>query len=323
MFYIHPKTILNLKECGIEIPLLDSRFIDLKEYIEKSVINEKLVVCHDDKINIDSLEIVHTKHYIEQLKNEPEKCIKAAYELVDKDGKYHRYNPGVATIPLKSILDKALYACVTTYITLTQALEDGFAYHIGGGMHHAMSFAGRGFCLLNDVAWAAQKLINQNKVSHIWIIDVDAHKGDGTAEIFRKNTQVTTMSIHMQSGWPLDSDDKNSPSLIPSDIDIPIAKPGTGYLNELERGLCHLVDKYPNPDLAIVLQGADPYEHDTLPSSSHLKLPLEELEERDQIIYHFLEGREIPQAYVMAGGYGPKSIEVYKSFIDFIISEAN
>ena len=38
-----------------------------------------------------------------------------------------------------------------------------------------------------------------------WIIDVDAHRGDGTAEIMAEHPEIKTLSIHMASGWPLDS----------------------------------------------------------------------------------------------------------------------
>ena len=38
------------------------------------------------------------------------------------------------------------------------ALETGFCFYFGGGMHHAQKDFGNGFCLLNDIVVAVRKL---------------------------------------------------------------------------------------------------------------------------------------------------------------------
>ena len=128
----------------------------------------------------------------------------------------------------------------------------------------------------------------------------------------------------MAQGWPLDGDkyDNNgnlNPSFIPSDIDIPIA-PGEDhrYVNALRQGLDRL-DTFPTPDIAVVVSGADPYEKDTLPSTSGLKLSLEQLKTRDIMVYNFLKERGIPRAYLMAGGYGEHAWEVYAQFLEWAL----
>jgi acetoin utilization deacetylase AcuC-like enzyme len=45
-----------------------------------------------------------------------------------------------------------------TILAAEQAMEDGIAAHLGGGFHHAFADHGEGFCVLNDVAVAIEKL---------------------------------------------------------------------------------------------------------------------------------------------------------------------
>src|SRR5690606_33375644 len=140
------------------------------------------------------------------------------------------------------------------------ALEKGESFFLGGGFHHAMSFGGRGFCLLNDIVIAAKWISSQKNLSNIWVIDVDAHKGDGTAELTVNDENITTFSIHMADGWPLDEDSKDSngnlkPWFLPSDVDIPIKENEEKiYLKKLEEGLLKLEKDFGPADLAIVVQ---------------------------------------------------------------------
>jgi acetoin utilization deacetylase AcuC-like enzyme len=60
--------------------------------------------------------------------------------------------------------------------------------------HHARADRATGFCYLNNTAIAAQRLRSTfNKVA---ILDVDAHHGDGTQQIFYRRDDVLTISVH-------------------------------------------------------------------------------------------------------------------------------
>jgi len=51
-----------------------------------------------------------------------------------------------------------------------------------------------GFCYLNNTAIAAQRLRSQ--FGKVAILDVDAHHGDGTQQIFYRRDDVLTISVH-------------------------------------------------------------------------------------------------------------------------------
>jgi acetoin utilization deacetylase AcuC-like enzyme len=60
--------------------------------------------------------------------------------------------------------------------------------------HHARADRASGFCYLNNTAIAAQLL--RGRHGSIAILDVDAHHGDGTQQIFYRRSDVLTVSIH-------------------------------------------------------------------------------------------------------------------------------
>ncbi len=60
--------------------------------------------------------------------------------------------------------------------------------------HHARSDRASGFCFVNNTAVAAQRL--RGSFNRVAILDVDAHHGDGTQQIFYARRDVLTISIH-------------------------------------------------------------------------------------------------------------------------------
>jgi len=246
------------------------------------------------------------------------------FELIDDNGRYYRYNPDNATHPLTQLFDRLLLKAAGTVQCCRLALEKGFCFTFGGGMHHAKKDYGEGFCMVNDIVIALRKLQAENLIRTGWVIDLDAHKGDGTAVLTRQDSSITTLSIHMARGWPLDGEaydrqGRLNPSFVPSDIDIPVAAGEEHlYVAKLQDGLEKLAG-IGLPDLAIVLAGSDPYEKDELPSTGELKLSLEQLKERDLLVYRYLKDRGIPRAYLTAGGYGEHSWEVDYQFIEWAL----
>lgn len=60
--------------------------------------------------------------------------------------------------------------------------------------HHARTDRASGFCYVNNTAAAAQRL--RSTFNRVAILDVDAHHGDGTQQIFYAREDVLTISIH-------------------------------------------------------------------------------------------------------------------------------
>ena len=313
----------------------------------------------------EDLERVHSKDFIASLydkqKNGLETALLTTYELIDAQGRPNRYEPEKAKKPLNDLFGIILAQVSGTYLACRLALAygPGFCYFLGGGMHHARYNSGSGFCLLNDVTIAAIKILRESPAKLIWIIDLDAHKGDGTAElihfarrrgelqapldsVIKEKPCVLTLSVHMAKGWPLDKEslavaNEGRAPLQPSDIDIGINEGEEGeYVSRLAEGIQELEritatlnfnagqDQAASsmhsslPDLVLVVDGADPYEHDELPSTSLLKLSLEQCLLRDNYVYRYVMDRCIPSAWIQSGGYGSRAWEPPAYFLQDI-----
>jgi acetoin utilization deacetylase AcuC-like enzyme len=323
----------GLIEFGIEIPVLYSRVLNTFEFLKShEILGPKIDQWHigkiEETIRRDDLLGAHSGEYIEKLFSAGlENEIIKTFELIDEAGNYHRYNPARATLPLTQLFERILAIVAGSVQCSRIALVKGFCFAFSGGMHHAQHAYGDGFCMVNDIVIAIRKLQAEGLIRTAWIIDIDAHKGDGTAALTKGDETITTLSIHMANGWPLDGDEydpdgKFNPSFTPSDIDIPMAKGEDHlYISRLQEGLERL-DRWAHPDLALVVSGADPYFKDELPSTGDLKLSLPQLKERDLLTYNFLKERDIPRAYLMAGGYGDSCWEVYAQFLEWALVDA-
>ena len=67
--------------------------------------------------------------------------------------------------------------------------------------HHAGSDYARGFCIFNNVALAAKKAISACGLGRVAIIDIDAHHGNGTQELFYETDAVLYASLHQDPTW--------------------------------------------------------------------------------------------------------------------------
>jgi len=332
MILYDPTERMGFFEFGIQIPIFDTKTSHtFNALLRDPLLADRIGEWHldrvDETLTREDLQRVHSRDYVDRLFSDSlEEEIIRTYELIDDQGHYYRYNPNEATQPLARLFDRILKRVAGTTQCCRVALEQGFCFYFGGGMHHAQYDCGNGFCMLNDIVIGLRKLQGEQKIQNAWVIDVDAHKGDGTAALTRGDETIRTLSIHMAHGWPLDGDPLDAdgrprPSFIPSDIDIPIAAgEETTYNQRLREGL-HQLDALSQPDIAIVVSGADPYEKDALPSTQPLRLSRAQLLERDQTIYRFLEKRRIPQASLMAGGYGPQVWEIYAGFLAWVLRE--
>ena len=68
--------------------------------------------------------------------------------------------------------------------------------------HHATQDYAMGFCLLSSFAIAAELAIRELGVERVLILDWDVHHGNGTADIFRRRSDVLFASIQQLGLFP-------------------------------------------------------------------------------------------------------------------------
>jgi len=323
----------DLLQFGIQIPVLDTRATRTIEKLSAHPgsghnIRKILETKQTESITPEDMARVHTSEYMDRLYSDGlESSLLEAYELIDTRGMYNRYDPSQAKRPLTDLFRLQLLRTAGSLQCMRTALFNSSCFYFGGGFHHAHPDFGHGFCLINDIVIGIRHLQKKGLIKNAWIIDTDAHKGDGTAAITLNDPSIATLSIHMAHGWPLDfpefdENHRRHPSFTPSTVDIPVEEGEEALYNEkLAAGLKQLHVLSPGPDLAVVVYGADPYEKDELVSAQKLKLSLKDMKQRDQLVYSCLREQSIPAAYLMAGGYGPHSWKVYYQFLNWVINK--
>jgi len=83
-----------------------------------------------------------------------------------------------------------------TMLAAEMALKHGIAVHIGGGFHHAFPDHGEGFCVLNDVAVALEKMRSEGRIERAMVVDCDLHQGNGTSFIFNHKELLFPLINH-------------------------------------------------------------------------------------------------------------------------------
>jgi acetoin utilization deacetylase AcuC-like enzyme len=192
------------------------------------------------------------------------------------------------------MVERSRRSAGATIAACRAALEEGAAVNLAGGTHHAHAAHGEGFCVFNDAAIAACLMQAERRVSHVAIVDLDVHQGNGTASILANDESVFTLSLHGEHNYPFKKET--------SDLDVALPD-GTGdpaYLRALHDALAQLFRRF-SPQLIIYLAGADPHEGDRL---GRLKLTMAGLAARDRMVLDAARQRGIPVAVTMAGGYG-------------------
>ncbi len=66
--------------------------------------------------------------------------------------------------------------------------------------HHATATRSMGFCLFNNVAITAARLVEQGE--RVLIVDYDAHHGNGTQDVFYHSPDVLFVSLHQYPAYP-------------------------------------------------------------------------------------------------------------------------
>ena len=192
----------------------------------------------------------------------------------------------------EGLVHRTLASVGSTLASTNEALAHGWSGTLAGGTHHAFRAEGSGYCVFNDIAVAINSLRASGRIHRAAVVDLDVHQGDGTAEIFRDNEDVLTLSIHCKENFPL----RKQQSRIDIEIDA-----GTGddaYLATLARVLPE-VEAF-SPEIIFYQSGVDGLAEDRL---GKLELTLEGLKRRDRQVMQLARQTNTPVVITLGGGY--------------------
>ena len=251
------------------------KFGELANYLIKKKIVKKFhkpYACSEE-----TLKRVHSEKYIKDVKNktlDQNTIKKIGFHLVD------------------SVVQRSLVATGGTVLASKLAITNGIACNTAGGSHHANFDGGAGYCVFNDVAVAAQYLLDRGLASKILIVDLDVHQGNGSADIFTKNKDVFTFSMHSKSNYPAKK------SISDLDVELEDNTEDKHYLELLNFHLNELNEK--NFDFVFYIAGVDIHHNDRL---GKLKISDEGIKKRDEIVTENFFLKKVPLCGVLGGGY--------------------
>ena len=174
--------------------------------------------------------------------------------------------------------------------------------------HHAERARAMGFCLLNNVAVATQFAINQLGVQRVFILDWDVHHGNGTAEIFRRRSDVLFASIHQENTFPHSGRlrDAGSDAGLGYTINLPVPAGSDGelWISLLEHVILPAAAAF-GPELVLISAGFDAHHADPL---GGCRLQSSDFAHMARLVRDLAQSQHAPIGVLLEGGYHPPSL---------------
>ena len=177
--------------------------------------------------------------------------------------------------------------------------------------HHAGSGGGGGFCVFNHAAILARYLQREHHLERILILDVDAHHGNGTQEIFWTDPGVLFVSIHEENLFPPKSGDAAEIGSAAGEgytVNVPV-KSGFGdleYRYIVSTVIQDLIARYA-PQIALISMGFDTHIDDPI---SNLALTTSWYRWFAATLGWYAHTENIAgPLYILEGGYLPSTLE--------------
>jgi acetoin utilization deacetylase AcuC-like enzyme len=131
--------------------------------------------------------------------------------------------------------------------------------------HHARPALAMGFCLINNVAVAADYLRTRHGLERVLIVDFDVHHGNGTEEMFYEDGAVFFLSMHRFPFYPgtgrADSRGSGPGEGKTLNLPIPLGEPPGEVVDSFQAALDAAADAH-KPECLLVSAGFDAFAED-------------------------------------------------------------
>jgi len=278
-------------------PFDPNRFpIFVDEVKKEDRMNSEIEVMESPSADDQILKMVHDSRYIEKVRE-----MERTGGSLTMDTPVNKGTPDAA----RRIVGGSLEAA-------KMMDEVDFAINLGG-LHHAGPDYGEGFCIFNDVAIAAQYLLDQGKT--VVVFDTDAHQGNGTYDIFSSHPRLLFISTHQDPstmypgrGFVNEIGEKEGEGY---KINIPMPRDSNiaDYHHAIENIVKPVVDQF-SPDVVIRNGGSDPHHEDSL---TDLALDMRGLKYLGEVSREMAVNNDAGYIDLMLSGYGRRVIEGWKA----------
>ena len=237
---------------GPRHPESPSRLRVIMRELNKSGIltNERCSLVEPEIASIKDLQLIHDTDHIQRI----QQFCSCGGGLLDQGD----------TVVSPESYEVALLAAGGTLkavdLVMAGKFRNAFAFVRPPG-HHAGSDYPMGFCVFNNVAVAASHLLENFDLDRVLILDIDAHHGNGTQEIFYRSDRVLYVSLHEDpSKFPLTgfAEEVGEDDGLGYTVNVPLPY-GTGdriYLKAFNEIMVPIINQY-KPQFILVSTGFD------------------------------------------------------------------
>ncbi|SNZ06873.1 Acetoin utilization deacetylase AcuC [Persephonella hydrogeniphila] len=282
--YIYDDIYLK-HDTGEGHPESPNRLVAINEYVD--LIKEKLIIIKPRRATAKDVALVHDQYYPQEIMD----LCSAGGTYLDPDTRCSIFS-----------YEAALYA-VGAGLEAVDRIKRGEVDRVFAAVrppgHHAEYSKAMGFCIFNNIAIAARYAQKQG-FEKVFIIDFDAHHGNGTQKAFYEDDTVFYFSTHEYPFYPGtgSKEEKGTGKGYGYTYNVPLPA-GTGddvYEKVYSEELPPLIDNF-DPDIIMVSAGYDLHMDDPL---TYLEVSTEGI---GKIVENILKTKDVPFLFMLEGGY--------------------
>ncbi len=262
--------------------------------IEKEVkeLKEKLVNIKPRKATAKEIALVHDIYYPQEIMD----LCSAGGTYLDADTRCSVHSYEAATY--------AVGAGLEAVDKIKEGIIDMAFASVRPPGHHAEYSRAMGFCIFNNIAITA-RYAQQKGFKKVFIVDFDAHHGNGTQKAFYDDNSVFYFSTHQYPFYPGTGaeNERGVGKGLGYTYNVPLPA-GTGdetYIGIYNNELPKLIKSF-QPEIILVSAGYDLHKDDPL---TYLNVSTEGI---GKIVEGILNSYNVPFIFMLEGGYNLKAL---------------
>ncbi len=177
-------------DTGFGHPERPERLQATKQLLEEVGLADKVRVISPRDATVEEIQLVHPKSHIEKVRR-----------VAASGGGWLDPDTHVGLRSYDAALKSAGAALEGLERIFSGGIDNAFCLVRPPG-HHATAERGMGFCLFNNNAIAARFAMEEFGISRVFILDWDAHHGNGLQDIFYDDDRVLYVSLHQYPHYP-------------------------------------------------------------------------------------------------------------------------